>query len=109
MANKRGGFTLLELLTVIAIFSLLSSIAMTYLNRGRISSRNSARIGQLYQIQEALELYYATHHQYPDLSDDDIPQNWSDLIDALEAEHLLANAAPANCRRIAAYSPWPKP
>ncbi|MEK7621719.1 MAG: prepilin-type N-terminal cleavage/methylation domain-containing protein [Patescibacteria group bacterium] len=60
------GFTLIELLVVIAIISLLSSIILASLGAARSKARDSKRIQDLRQVQNALELYKADNGRYPD-------------------------------------------
>lgn len=55
----RPGFTLIELLVVIAIIGLLATIAVIALNQARQNSRDSKRIGDIKQINTALQLYYS--------------------------------------------------
>ena len=62
--NKKG-FTLIELLVVIAIIGLLSTIAVVALNSARAKSRDAKRIGDIKQIQTALELAFAETNAYP--------------------------------------------
>ena len=51
------GFTLIELLVVIAIIGLLASIVLVSLSTARKKARDSRRVGDLRQVQLALELY----------------------------------------------------
>ena len=70
------GFTLIELLVVIAIIGLLSSVALIAMISARQKSRDAKRIGDMTQMNTALELYFATYKGYPsDVSG--IPQNMS--------------------------------
>ena len=55
----RGGFTLVELLVVIAVIGLLSTIAFVSLNRSRAKARDAKRISDIRQLQGAFELYYS--------------------------------------------------
>ncbi|MDB4940358.1 MAG: gspG [Candidatus Doudnabacteria bacterium] len=59
------GFTLIELIVVIAIISLLASIVLINLNVGRQKSRAAKRYSDLKQVQSALELYYTDFGSYP--------------------------------------------
>jgi len=66
MKNKKG-FTLVELLIVIAIIGVLSTIAFVSLNRARSKARDAKRIADVRQLQSALELFYndQTEPEYP--------------------------------------------
>ncbi len=64
-ADGRGGFTLVELLVVMAVLGLLAALVTPTLTaaieRGRV-----ARVGSdLRQIEIALEVYYSDHRRYP--------------------------------------------
>lgn len=64
MRNNKG-FTLIELLTVVAIIGILASIVLVGLGGFRARGRDSRRIADLRQIQNALELYYLKNGSYP--------------------------------------------
>ncbi len=63
--SKNRGFTLIELLVVIAIIGILSSVVLASLNSARTKSRDARRIGDLKQLQLALEMYYDSNSGYP--------------------------------------------
>jgi len=62
--NKKG-FTLIEILVVIAIIGLLSTLAVVSLNNARSKSRDAKRVSDIKQVMTALELYYADNNGYP--------------------------------------------
>jgi len=64
--RKQKGFTLIELLVVIAIIGLLSTLAVVALNNAREKARDARRVGDVKQVQTALELYYNDESGYPD-------------------------------------------
>jgi general secretion pathway protein G len=68
---KGGGFTLIELLVVVAIISLLSSVVLASLNTARAKARDTRRLSDMRQIQNALELYYDKYGAYPGNVDND--------------------------------------
>ena len=72
--NKpQKGFTLIELLVVVAIIALLSSIALIAFVQARQKSRDAKRLGDMVQMNTALELYFSTYKGYPSATNG-IPQ-----------------------------------
>ncbi len=65
MKNNKKGFTLIELLVVISIIGLLSTISVVALNGARKKGRDAKRVGDIKQIQTALELYFNDNYVYP--------------------------------------------
>ena len=60
MKHTNKGFTLVELLVVVAIIGLLAGIAVVSVNSVRVKARDAKRIADVKQIQNALELYNNT-------------------------------------------------
>jgi len=63
--SSQRGFTLPELLTVVAIIGTLSSIGVVSYESARVSSRDVKRVSDLKQVQSALELFFENHSYYP--------------------------------------------
>ena len=79
--NKNKGFTIIELLIVVAIIALLVTLVIVSLRGSRIDSRDSKRLADLKQIQNAIELYFideATPRGYP------VPSTWEEFFSILE-------------------------
>ncbi|GEM_PF-645001 len=55
--NSRSGFTLVELIVIIGIIGVLSSIALASFSDARAKSRDEKRVTDVAQIQLALRLY----------------------------------------------------
>ncbi len=60
-----AGFTLLELLLVIAIVGILSSVTVTNLSQLKAKARDANRISDVEQIQKVVEIYFDDHGEYP--------------------------------------------
>ncbi|MBI3945075.1 MAG: type II secretion system protein [Armatimonadetes bacterium] len=70
MVRKRGGFSLVELLTVIGIIVVLAAILLPVLGRAREQTRRTQCMSNLHQIATALKLYKLDERAYPfDLSE----------------------------------------
>ena len=71
------GFTLVELMIVIAIIGLLSGIIITSLTGSKAKSRDARRISDINQIQLALEQYFDRCGQYPAAGANNLPSTSS--------------------------------
>lgn len=69
MKNKQkglnSGFSMVELLVVVAIIALLSSVSLVAYQQARQKARNTRRISDMVQIIKVLELYNLTNKGYP--------------------------------------------
>jgi prepilin-type N-terminal cleavage/methylation domain-containing protein len=63
--KNRAGFSLIELLVVISIIGVLSTIVFASLGGARKRARDSRRIADISQLKLALELYYQANQAYP--------------------------------------------
>lgn len=59
------GFTVLELLIVIAVMGLLSNVVYANVSSSRATARDAIRMSDMKSIQKSLELYYNDFGQYP--------------------------------------------
>jgi len=64
-SSRKGGFTLIELIVVIAIIAILTGIIITNLVGSKAKSRDAKRGSDLSQISLALEEYFDRCDQYP--------------------------------------------
>lgn len=65
MREKRNGFTLLELLVVVAIIGLLASIVLVGVSKARANARDAKRQADIMSIVTGIELYYNSNGYYP--------------------------------------------
>lgn len=78
VSGRLKGFTLIEVLIVVAIVGLLASVVLVGLGGFRSRGRDTRRIADLKQVQNGLELYYAKYSEYPNAA------NWTNLESALK-------------------------
>lgn len=64
--TKRFGFTLVEVLIVVALIGLLTTVAVLSVQNRRASARDTKRVADIKKIQTALESYYYNQGHYPD-------------------------------------------
>lgn len=65
LPKTRNGFTLVELLVVMAILGILGIITLTNFSLSQKKGRDMQRKADLRQISTALEAYYTDHGAYP--------------------------------------------
>lgn len=63
--TSRDGFTLIEILVVIAIIGMIAAVVMVSLSTARAKGRDVRRKADLVQLQKALELYENSNGSYP--------------------------------------------
>ncbi len=64
------GYTLMEVMTVIAIVGILASIAIPSYRKSVIRAKESSLRHSLFVLRDVIDQYYADHGQYPDTLDD---------------------------------------
>lgn len=65
MRGSSKGFSLIELMVVVAIIAILASIGMVVYGNVQKSARLAKRVGDLKGIETALELYRSDNEKYP--------------------------------------------
>lgn len=71
--TDQNGFTLLELVTVLAIISILASIALPNYQRAIVKAREAVLKDNLFFMRDAIDQYYLDKGKYP--------QNLNQLVD----------------------------
>lgn len=97
--KRLRGFTLVELIVVIAIIGILASIAVIGFSRYQTDTRDARRASSANVIAEGLEKYYAANGEYPGCSQltqpsDTVTGN-TGVLSGLDAGTLRAPQAPS--------------
>lgn len=95
--NKKG-FTLIELLVVVSVIGILASVILVGVAAFRGKGRDSRRIQDLGQVQNALELYFTKNGAYPPTSD------WTTLSNTLIGAGIGVNQVPVEPSSGKSYS-----
>lgn len=69
MIYNRKGFTLIEMLIVVAVIGVLASLVLVGLGPVQRQGRDARRIQDLRQVQTGLELYFVKNGEYPPTQD----------------------------------------
>lgn len=84
--TAKRGFTLIEILIVIAIIGVLASVVLVGLGPTQKQGRDARRISDLKQVQNVLELYFQKCRRYP--GDETCaatnPATWAELQTSLQ-------------------------
>jgi type II secretion system protein G len=62
--NKKG-FTIIEILIVLAIIGIMFAIVTTYLTAAKQRGRDAVRIANVKELQQAIEIYFSNCYQFP--------------------------------------------
>ncbi len=65
MRNKQKGFSLIELLIVVAIILIIAAIAIPNLLRSKMAANEASAVGSLRSINTACVIYSTSYGQYP--------------------------------------------
>lgn len=95
------GFTLIEILIVVAIIAILSSVVLVGLGPTQRAGRDARRLSDLRQVQTGLELYFGKCGHYPGdaisagvCPGPSAPTDWVSLTAALVASDLGISQLP---------------
>ncbi|HUC02142.1 MAG TPA: prepilin-type N-terminal cleavage/methylation domain-containing protein [Candidatus Paceibacterota bacterium] len=96
-STQRKGFTLIEILIVVAIIAILASVVLVGLGPTQQAGRDARRISDLSEVQNGLELYYNECGYYPGTKQTGSScgnfseiSSWANLTTALEGTTAIA-------------------
>jgi len=100
------GFTLIEILIVVAIIAILASVVLVGLGPVEQSGRDARRISDLSEIQNGLELYFTKLGHYPII--DEGPWSAEMQLD-LPSAKVGVTAVPGDPSKNRSYQYWYSP
>ena len=74
--NRNIGFTIIELLIVVSIIGLLSSIVLVSVRNVVARARDAQRLSDVSQISRSLEIYYLENYNFPARTADACCDGW---------------------------------
>ncbi len=83
-----NAFTLVELLVVVAIISILASIALPNFQHAQVKARVTAAAAEMMSLSTAIEAYQLDHNTYP-LDGNDYFEKTEDLFDQRFTQRVL--------------------
>ena len=94
-----GGFTLIELIVVIAIIGVLSGVILVALSSARAKTRDATRKAQLIELNTAINHYFSQNGTYPDTGEvwfsseigDSFVDNSGNWIPGLVAANMIGS------------------
>ncbi|HLD35422.1 MAG TPA: prepilin-type N-terminal cleavage/methylation domain-containing protein [Planctomycetota bacterium] len=99
MTDKRGGFTLVELIVVISIIMVLAAMIIPGLTRGQYLTKKAATKSEISSMETSLALYESDYGAYPTEVDGNSSRA---LVDALKGNSKSDEGQP----RRKAYYPF---
>ena len=65
LIRREAGFTIIELLVVLALISILATMGMAQYRNGQIHAREAVLKTDLFDLRDAIDQYYADKGMYP--------------------------------------------
>jgi prepilin-type N-terminal cleavage/methylation domain-containing protein len=103
--TRSGGFTLIELMTVMVIIGLLAAVVLAALQQSRAQGRDASRIQALKELQKAIELHFSEYGYFPPISNTNAGRS-RDAIEVTCVDGRTGNQG--WCDLLAAIAPYYK-
>ncbi len=74
--NGRRGYTLIELMVVLAIIGILATLAQPNFQKTIIRAKEASLRQSLFVLRDVIDQYYADHGRYPDMLEDLVEERY---------------------------------
>ena len=106
MRNKQNGFSLIELLIVVAIILIIAAIAIPNLLRAKMAANEASAVASLRTYNTAIVSYQTTYGTDPSLNMSQLgPSSTPSSTAADLVDNLLGAAAPSKSGYLFTYTP----
>jgi prepilin-type N-terminal cleavage/methylation domain-containing protein len=89
--NKKSGFTLIEMIVVVAIIGILSTLLLVSVSGIRKNAQDTRRKSNLENVRGAVIMYYSVKSSWPTLSGSSEIVIWNNLISTLSTQGYLTD------------------
>jgi general secretion pathway protein G len=100
--HRDNGWTLIEMLVVLSLIMILTSMAMVMYRNSILTSKESALRSNLYFMRDAIDQYYADKNKYPETLDTLVSERYmrsipkDPITNATDWQTIPADAEPGS-------------
>jgi len=106
MLRNKKGFTILELLVVVAIIAILAAVAIPSFIGKIDKSKDAADLSEINAVQKAVALYYVDNGNYPTLQGADVSLSQPQPIDGSSQNVDFSKIVPNYLGKLPHFSYW---
>lgn len=100
ISGRRGGFTIIELLVVVAIIGLLTALGFALFSEARTKSRDAKREKDVKTLQDALSIYVTNASTYPVTDTNGVYLTGSDAVSSTLLSAGALQATPLDPQNV---------